>query len=101
MLIKLRAYVRIPDYYVKVCVLIQNKVVKSKKTEVMKRSTSPVFNESFTYKLNSASLDTASVTITAMHYVSGHRGTSAVLYNCVDYLVLLACMSLCLYIYHI
>ena len=62
------------DIYVKVCLLVQNKVVKTKKTEVAKRSASPVFNESFTFKLPINNLDMASVTITAMQHMTGTRG---------------------------
>ncbi|XP_046369955.1 synaptotagmin-15-like isoform X1 [Haliotis rufescens] len=61
------------DSYAKVSLMIQNKMVKSKKTEVVKKSTSPTYNESFTFKLPVTSLDTASITLTAMQYYSGHK----------------------------
>jgi hypothetical protein len=62
------------DSYVKVCLLVQNKVVKSKKTEVIKKTDCPNFSESFTYKLPVASLDSASINITAMQHQSGYKG---------------------------
>lgn len=62
------------DSYVKVCLLVQNKIVKSKKTEVIKKTDSPNFSESFTFKLPVASLDSASINITAMQHQSGYKG---------------------------
>ncbi|KAL3876862.1 hypothetical protein ACJMK2_034645 [Sinanodonta woodiana] len=61
------------DSYVKVQLVIQNKTVKSKKTEVVKKTEDPVFNESFTFKLPMASLDTANITVTAMQHQSGYK----------------------------
>ncbi|PVD39243.1 hypothetical protein C0Q70_01871 [Pomacea canaliculata] len=61
------------DSYVKVCLMIQNKVVKTKKSEVAKKTACPTFNESFTFKLPLASIDTASISVSAMQYVSGHK----------------------------
>ena len=63
-----------PDAYVKVQLMVQNKLLKSKKTEVVKRNENPEFNESFTFKLPLTSLDTANVTITAMQHQSGYKG---------------------------
>ena len=54
--------------------MVQNKLLKSKKTEVVKRNENPEFNESFTFKLPLTSLDTANVTITAMQHQSGYKG---------------------------
>ena len=54
--------------------MVQNKQLKSKKTEVVKRNENPEFNESFTFKLPLTSLDTANVTITAMQHQSGYKG---------------------------
>lgn len=56
----------------------QGKIVKSKRTDMVKRNVSPVFNESFTFKLPVASLDMASISFTAMQYVTGQRGKLAV-----------------------
>ena len=64
----------ISDFYTKVCLLQQNRIVKTKKTEVIKKSANPNFNESFTFKLPVSGLDTASVTISAMQHFSGHKG---------------------------
>uniref|UniRef100_X1YW52 C2 domain-containing protein n=2 Tax=Capitella teleta TaxID=283909 RepID=X1YW52_CAPTE len=61
------------DFYVKVCLMQQGKVVKSKRTDVAKRNVSPGFNESFTFKLPVASLDMASISLTAMQHVMGQR----------------------------
>ncbi|KAL3220156.1 hypothetical protein MRX96_029984, partial [Rhipicephalus microplus] len=46
---------------VKVTFLLENKVVKSKKTSVVKRSTEPKFMESFAFRLAPAGLSAASV----------------------------------------
>lgn len=64
------------DTYVKVCVLVQNKVLKTKKTEVLKKTDSPNYNESFTLKLPVTSLDAASLSLTIMQHSSGHKGQS-------------------------
>ena len=39
------------DVYVRVSLLQQNKVVKTKRTDVVRRSVSPSFNESFTFRM--------------------------------------------------
>ncbi|KAL8565058.1 hypothetical protein ACOMHN_005261 [Nucella lapillus] len=62
-----------PDAYVKVCLMIQNKAVKTKKTEVAKKTSQPSFNESFTFKLPVSGLDTASVNLTLLQHLSGHK----------------------------
>ncbi|XP_075734405.1 synaptotagmin-15 isoform X2 [Rhipicephalus microplus] len=49
------------DTQVKVTFLLENKVVKSKKTSVVKRSTEPKFMESFAFRLAPAGLSAASV----------------------------------------
>lgn len=54
----------------KVSLSIQSKVIKTKKTDVIKKTNNPEFNESFTFKLPAASLDMASVNITAMQQSS-------------------------------
>lgn len=65
---------RISDSYVKICLLVQNKVLKSKKTEVVKKTDNPNFSESFTFKLPVSNLDSASINITAMQHQSGYKG---------------------------
>lgn len=61
------------ESYVKVCLLIQNKVIKTKKTAVVKRTFDPNFSESFTFKLSSSSLDTASISVTAMNHFTSTK----------------------------
>ncbi|CAC5402146.1 SYT15 [Mytilus coruscus] len=61
------------DSYVKICLLVQNKVLKSKKTEVVKKTDNPNFSESFTFKLPVSNLDSASINITAMQHQSGYK----------------------------
>eukprot|EP00106_Octopus_bimaculoides_P005962 XP_014773404.1 PREDICTED: synaptotagmin-15-like [Octopus bimaculoides] len=61
------------DSYVKVCLLIQNKIVKSKKTAIVKRTIDPNFSESFTFKLSSSSLDTASISVSTMQHFTGAK----------------------------
>ena len=61
--------------------MVQNKLLKTKKTEVVKRNENPEFNESFTFKLPLTSLDTANVTITAMQHQSGYKGKYIILSN--------------------
>lgn len=58
----------------KICLLVQNKVLKSKKTEVVKKTDNPNFSESFTFKLPVSNLDSASINITAMQHQSGYKG---------------------------
>ena len=54
--------------------MVQNKTIKTKRTEIIRKNASPVFNESFTFKLSLPSLDTANVTITAMQPQTGYKG---------------------------
>ncbi|XP_074647525.1 synaptotagmin-15B-like isoform X2 [Tubulanus polymorphus] len=61
------------DTYIKVSLSIQNKILKTKKTDIVKKNSDPEFNESFTFKLQASCLDTASVNITAMQQVTGHK----------------------------
>ncbi|XP_059158664.1 synaptotagmin-15-like [Physella acuta] len=61
------------DIYAKVNLMVQNKQVKAKKTEMIKKTSSPNFNESFTFKVSVTSLDTASITVGVMQHVSGHK----------------------------
>ncbi len=62
----------------KVTFNLQNKAQKTKKTDVVRRSNSPTFHESFTFKLPASALDVASVVITGMQSVSGGKGQSGV-----------------------
>ena len=62
------------DFYLKVSLLQQGRVVKSKKTEVARKSNSPTFNESFTFKLPVEEIDSTSISIAAMLQSSGQRG---------------------------
>jgi len=52
--------------YVRVSLLQQNKVLKTKRTEVVRRSVSPSFNESFTFRMSQSVVDVSSVSITVM-----------------------------------
>ncbi|XP_041363619.1 synaptotagmin-15-like [Gigantopelta aegis] len=61
------------DSYIKVTLMVQNKMVKSKKTEVAKKTSSPIFNESFTFKLPLGNVDTASINLSTMEHYSGHK----------------------------
>ena len=60
--------------YLKVCLIQQGRVVKSKKTDVAKKSNSPTFNESFTFKLPADEIDVTQLSITAMQHCTGQRG---------------------------
>ena len=62
----------------KISLLYQGKVVKTKKTEIARKvQDAPVFNESFTFKLEKNSLDVSSVTIAAMQYFAGQKGSTS------------------------
>ncbi|BFZ02988.1 hypothetical protein BsWGS_06027 [Bradybaena similaris] len=61
------------DTYAKIVLMMQNKPVKAKKTEIIKKNCSPNFNESFTFKVPITSLDSVSVSIAVMQHVSGHK----------------------------
>jgi len=39
------------DFYAKVCMMRQNVVVKTRRTDVIKRDVAPKFNESFSFKM--------------------------------------------------
>uniref|UniRef100_A0A0L8HDE2 C2 domain-containing protein n=1 Tax=Octopus bimaculoides TaxID=37653 RepID=A0A0L8HDE2_OCTBM len=51
----------------------ENKIVKSKKTAIVKRTIDPNFSESFTFKLSSSSLDTASISVSTMQHFTGAK----------------------------
>ncbi|XP_064640032.1 synaptotagmin-15-like isoform X2 [Lineus longissimus] len=61
------------DTYVKVSLSLQSKMTKLKKTEVLKKTSDPQFNESFNFKLAASAQDIASINILAMQQVSGHK----------------------------
>ncbi|KAK2141170.1 hypothetical protein LSH36_1148g00001 [Paralvinella palmiformis] len=56
----------LPDFYMRVNLLIQSRVTKTKRTAVIRHTCNPVFNESFNFKLTQNQLDSASVTINAI-----------------------------------
>ena len=65
------------DVYVRVSLLQQNKVVKTKRTDVVRRSVSPSFNESFTFRMPQSVVDVCSVSITVLQrHSSLMRGPS-------------------------
>ncbi|XP_077999360.1 synaptotagmin-15-like isoform X2 [Glandiceps talaboti] len=66
------------DSYVKVSLLHVNKVMKTKKTSVIKRTTDPVFNEFFYLKVSSDQLDTTSLSIAVMRHAPGVKGDKQV-----------------------
>jgi len=64
--------------YVRVSLLQQNKVVKTKKTDVVRRSVCPSFNESFSFRMSQSIADVSSVSITVMQrHNSLLRGTAS------------------------
>ena len=50
------------------------KVVKAKKTEIVKKNSSPTFNESFHFKLPPDGLDMHSVSLAVMQHAPGVKG---------------------------
>ena len=54
------------DVYVRVSVLQQNKVLKTKRTDVVRRSVCPSFNESFSFRMPPSVVDVCSVSITVL-----------------------------------
>ncbi|XP_070543974.1 synaptotagmin-15-like isoform X2 [Ptychodera flava] len=62
------------DTYVKISLLHVNKVMKTKKSSVIKRCTDPVFNEFFYLKVPSDQLDTTSLSIAIMRHAPGVKG---------------------------
>ena len=48
--------------------------MKTKRTDIVRKTCDPAFNESFTFKLSPNNLDAASVSVVAMQYSIGHRG---------------------------
>ena len=62
------------DFYMRVCLLIQSRVTKTKRTAVIRHTSNPVFNESFNFKLTQNQLDSASVSINAIQVYSATKG---------------------------
>ncbi|KAJ8023079.1 Synaptotagmin-15 [Holothuria leucospilota] len=62
------------DGYVKVSLMSASKVIKAKKTEVVKKESNPTFNESFQFKVPSDSLDTISICVAVMQHAPGVKG---------------------------
>ncbi|XP_006814049.1 synaptotagmin-15-like [Saccoglossus kowalevskii] len=62
------------DSYVKICLLHVSKVIKTKKTSIIKRSCDPAFNESFILKVSSEQMDTTSLSIAVMKHAPGVKG---------------------------
>ncbi|XP_038059537.1 synaptotagmin-15-like [Patiria miniata] len=62
------------DCYVKVALMSASKVVKSKKTEIVKKTSNPTFNESFQFKVPSSNTDMFSISVTAMQHAPAMKG---------------------------
>lgn len=58
-----------PDTYVKLALMNQAKEVKRKKTEVVKKSNNPAFQESFNFKADENDIETFGVRVTAMQHM--------------------------------
>ena len=54
----------------------QNVVVKTKKTEVVRRDSDPKFNESLAFKVGADSLDNSSVVVAVWQSLTGQKGTA-------------------------
>jgi hypothetical protein len=61
------------DFYVKVSLMRQNTIVKSKRTDIVRRDLQPKFNESFAFKLSADSIDLSSVVVTVWHSVAAQK----------------------------
>ena len=63
------------DYYVKLCLCQHSRVIKTKRTDLVRGSSdAPHFNESFTFKLVNSLMDTYSVNVIVMQYKAGLKG---------------------------
>ncbi|XP_072165720.1 synaptotagmin-15-like [Diadema setosum] len=62
------------DSYVKVSLMNIGKVMKAKKTEVVKKNCNPTFNESFHFKLPPDGLDMYSISVAVMQHAPGVKG---------------------------
>ena len=52
-------------------------MVKTKRTDTVKKSVQPAFNESFAFKLTPEQQESASISVILMQYSMGHKGKSA------------------------
>ncbi|XP_072050423.1 synaptotagmin-15-like isoform X2 [Amphiura filiformis] len=62
------------DSYAKVGLMSAGKMIKTKKTEIQKKTSNPTFNESFHFKVPNGNLDTISVSITMMQHAQAIKG---------------------------
>ncbi|KAG8551830.1 hypothetical protein GDO81_004291 [Engystomops pustulosus] len=58
--------------YVKVSLMNHNRFIKSKKTAVL-GSPNPVYNETFSFKLEQSELDTASLSLSVLQHIEGDK----------------------------
>ena len=58
----------------KVSLMGASKVVKSKKTEVVKKTPNPTYNESFQFKVPSSNTDMFSISLTVMQHAPAMKG---------------------------
>lgn len=58
-----------------------SKVIKAKKTEVVKKEPNPNYNESFQFKVPSDSLDTISICVSVMQHAPGVKGLFVVCWH--------------------
>lgn len=59
-----------PDTYIKLALMNQAKEVKRKKTEIVKKSNNPAFQESFNFKADEKDIETFGVRVTAMQHLN-------------------------------
>jgi len=55
-------------------------VLKTKRTDVIKRDVSPRFNESFVFKVSADDLDKSSYVVTVWQSLSGQRGICMIMF---------------------
>ncbi|XP_028914936.1 synaptotagmin-15-like [Ornithorhynchus anatinus] len=63
----------IVSVYVKVSLMNHNKFIKSKKTSAVLGSPNPVYNETFSFKVDPVELDTASLSLTVLQTLEGDK----------------------------
>ena len=51
-----------------------SKVIKSKKTEIVKKTPNPTYNESFQFKVPSSNTDMFSISVTVMQHAPAMKG---------------------------
>jgi len=66
------------DFYAKVCLMRQNTVIKTRRTDVIKRDVAPKFNESFSFKMSADTLDMSNVVISVWQSLSALKGQISV-----------------------